>query len=242
MSAPLIRPMSPAKISEMISVGSTPTPQFFIMMAMRRPVTAMFEPTERSMPPEDDDERHADGDDEVRRDLLKHVEQLLLVRNTGCASCRSRQSTTRAMSMPTMFVGRGNFLLAAAALLDGGIGKAENADEQQVDAHHEEGALIAVEGEKQVFRAAQLDLLHFLQKRRIRFLPQHAGHFHLRLRLFVGVHARVDVGDGASIALHIAPQSHQRHAQHQTDDQQDLHVLFHLAVPPYAVCRSPPVA
>ena len=48
--------------------------------------------------------------------------------------------------------------------------------------------------------------------------------------------ALVDCGDRALVGAHIAPQRHQRHAQHQADDQQDLHVLFHLAVPlmPYA--------
>ena len=120
ISAPLIRPMSPAKIRETISVGSTPTPQFFIMMAMRRPVTAMFEPTERSMPPEMMTNVMPMAMTKFVEICCKTLSRLLLVRNTGCANCRSRHSTTSAMSMPTMLLAEETFFLPPRLFLMAG--------------------------------------------------------------------------------------------------------------------------
>ena len=102
ISAPLIRPMSPAKISEITSVGSTATPQFFIIMAISRPVRAMFEPTDRSIPPEMMTNVMPMAMTKFVEICCNTLSRLLPVRNTGCASCKSRHRTTRAMRIPTM--------------------------------------------------------------------------------------------------------------------------------------------
>jgi hypothetical protein len=68
--------------------------------AAAMPATAMIEPMDRSISPEQDDPGHAEGGDGDDRHLLQMFMKLLTGRKRGLSTEKTTQSTASEMRMP----------------------------------------------------------------------------------------------------------------------------------------------